>query len=125
MNVGMCLQMYNDLLELGSFAHGNERSDDLRNRRVTWPWVWTVKRISKAAFSGLQQGLGRATRETHQLREIAVQLFAVVGEPGRARIESRLGTALTLLGQHVELSQSLRNILGTLRRSGLRTNDPQ
>ena len=53
MNVGVCLQMQNDLNELTQFVNGEQRFDDLRNARVTWPWAWAAKRTFKLRISGL------------------------------------------------------------------------
>jgi geranylgeranyl pyrophosphate synthase len=116
MNVGLCLQMYNDLLELRRFAEGDERADDLRNLRVTWPWVWAVQEMSLAEFCGLQRRLGQSTEDVHQLRQIAVRLIAVIGERGQERIESRLAQGLNALGEHLTMSPSLKSVLSKLRR---------
>ncbi len=113
--VGMCLQMFNDLLELRRFANGDERSDDLRNLRVTWPWAWATKIISGTELSALQQQLGQSTGETLPLRKIAVQLISVVGDRGQARIESRLDRELARLGACLELPESLGRVLSKLR----------
>ena len=115
-SVGMCLQMYNDLLELKRFAEGDERSDDLRNLRVTWPWVWAASEISRAELTALQQQAGHAVDDARQLRNVAHGLLQGIGEQGHIRIESKLERGLARLGKHVELSQSLQNLLNKLRR---------
>lgn len=115
-SVGMCLQMYNDLIELRRFAEGDERSDDLRNLRVTWPWVWASWKISRAELTALQQQAGYSVDDTHQLRKVAYRLLQGIGEQGHTRIESKLERGLAKLGKHVELSQSLRILLNKLRR---------
>jgi len=40
MQLGIGLQMQNDLAELRTGTRFGGRSDDLRNGRVTWPWAW-------------------------------------------------------------------------------------
>jgi geranylgeranyl pyrophosphate synthase len=116
MTVGMCLQMYNDLLELGRFAKGDERSDDLRNLRVTWPWAWAVKEFPEGKLLNIQKRLGRLTEDHHELRELAVELFAAVDARGQERIESCLAQGLAQLGEHIVLSRSLLALLDKLRR---------
>ncbi len=60
MNVGVCLQMRNDLNELRRFLQGEQRFDDLRNARVTWPWAWAAKTMSKTEMLVLQHRLRHA-----------------------------------------------------------------
>ena len=115
MNVGVCLQMQNDLDELHRFVDGEQRFDDLRNARVTWPWAWAQKLISKTEFMVLRARLSRSLRDSEELRSIACQLIDLVADRGQAYIEKSLERELTLLGEHVDSTRGLRIALSKLR----------
>lgn len=116
MNVGVCLQMHNDLNELRLFVEGEQRIDDLRNARVTWPWAWAARSISKTELVVMQFQLRDAIGEVEKLKSIACRLLDAVRDGGDAAIEKRLERELTLLGEHVESTQSMRAALSKLRR---------
>ena len=46
--LGMGLQMQNDFVELQKVASTGNSSDDLKNRRCTWPWAWLASAYSDA-----------------------------------------------------------------------------
>lgn len=116
MNVGVCLQMQNDLNELKQFVDGEQRFDDLRNARVTWPWAWAAKELSSCEFVALQDWLGKASRDSGELRLIACRLLDVFGKRGQKWIDLRLKRELTLLGEHVPSTSALHGALGMLQR---------
>ncbi len=108
--------MQNDLNELRQFVGGEQRFDDLRNARVTWPWAWAANELSNSEFLALQNWLGKASRDSGELRLIACRLLDVFGERGQKWIDSRLKRELTLLGEQVPSTSALRGALGMLRR---------
>ena len=114
MNVGVCLQMRNDLNELRRFLQGEQRFDDLRNARVTWPWAWAAKTMSSTEMVVLQYRLRNALGEVEELKSVARRLLDVVGDRGDAFIKTKLKKELTLLGEHVESTQSMRYALSKL-----------
>ena len=91
--VGICLQMKNDLDELTDFIGGAERCDDLRNRRVTWPWAWAAGRLSGKRFASLQRRLGQLHHDQDSLRVIATTLVAATRDRAAAAINARLDRA--------------------------------
>ena len=95
--IGICLQMKNDLDELTGFVAGAERCDDMRNRRVTWPWAWAAGRLSAERFATLQQRLARPSANVASLRSLAKDLLAVTQEDAAAAIQARLHRATDLL----------------------------
>ena len=114
MNVGVCLQMRNDLNELRRSSQGEQRFDDLRNARVTWPWAWAAKTMSSTEMVVLQYRLRNALGEVEELKSVARRLLDVVGDRGDAFIKTKLERELTLLGEHVESTQSMRYALSKL-----------
>lgn len=114
-NVGVCLQMRNDLNELRRFVHGEQRFDDLRNARVTWPWAWAAKEMSSTEMVLLQHRLRHALGDIEALRSVARRLLDEVGDRGDSFIKTKLERELTLLGEHVESTQSMRSALFLLQ----------
>jgi geranylgeranyl pyrophosphate synthase len=117
MNVGVCLQMQNDLNELRGCLQGETRFDDLRNARVTWPWAWAATAASRTEMATLQHRLRRGLGDVEELKSIARRLLELVGNRGEALIEARLERELTVLGEHVESTRSMRSVLSKLHRA--------
>lgn len=115
MNVGVCLQMRNDLNELRRLLQGEQRLDDLRNARVTWPWAWAAKTMSTSELVVLQSRLRNALGEVEELKSVARRLLDGVGDRGDSFIKTKLERELSLLGEHVESTQSLRSALSKLQ----------
>lgn len=95
--VGICLQMKNDLDELVGFVDGAERCDDLRNRRVTWPWAWAADRLPEAGFAVLQRQLAEPHPHLSVLRALAKDLLELTREAAAVAIHARLRRATDLL----------------------------
>ncbi|MCY2976863.1 MAG: polyprenyl synthetase family protein [Planctomycetota bacterium] len=120
--IGIALQMRNDLDELAKIAQAEAtsqaihsiRDEDLRNARLTWPWVWAFE---------LQEMNGRNDRCASMLQRIvfserdrhnvAVELFAIVGTHGDQVIRSLVRDQLRLLGEHV-LDERMLHALGEI-----------
>ena len=95
--VGICLQMKNDLDELRELLAGSERCDDLRNRRVTWPWAWAASELSPGQFAAWQRRLRRAEEQPAALHALARELLDATHAQGAAAINTRLDRAIDRL----------------------------
>jgi geranylgeranyl pyrophosphate synthase len=95
--VGICLQMKNDLDELAGFVDGAERCDDLRNRRVTWPWAWAAARLPAEGFAVLQRQLVGPHPQLASRRALAKDLLEATKEIATVAIHARLRRAKDLL----------------------------
>jgi len=95
--VGICLQMKNDLDEHVEFVAGADRCDDLRNRRVTWPWAWAADRLPPDGFASLQRRLAGPHPHPDSLRALARDLLGETQEPAVRAISTRLRRARDLL----------------------------
>jgi geranylgeranyl pyrophosphate synthase len=95
--VGICLQMKNDLDELVEFVGGADRCDDLRNRRVTWPWAWAADRLSRDGFAALQRRLADPHPHPDSLRSLAGDLLGATKESAARAIHTRLRRARDIL----------------------------
>jgi geranylgeranyl pyrophosphate synthase len=120
--IGIALQMRNDLDELAKIAQAETtsqaihsiRDDDLRNARLTWPWAWAFElqetngRSDRCA--SLVQRVVRSVRDRHN---VAVELFSIVGTHGDQAIRSLVRDQLRLLGEHV-LDERMLHALGEI-----------
>ena len=95
--VGICLQMKNDLDELRELLDGSDRCDDLRNRRVTWPWAWAAGELSASQFAAWQRRLRRSKEQPAAFRLLAKDLLAVTHGRAVAAINVRLDRAIDRL----------------------------
>jgi geranylgeranyl pyrophosphate synthase len=102
-NIGICLQMHNDIDEVERYVNGSERCDDLRNARVTWPWAWASRLLSANRFEDLQRRYGRTIRNHHGMRGIAAELLEIVSQHGQTTISKRLDQQSRLLAEHIEV----------------------
>ncbi len=92
--LGMVLQMKNDLGEVASCLTDSVRDDDLRNARVTWPWAWASDICDDAAYEALIQRLQNDMQSTSTT---AGALLDAIGDSGRKAITLRLGAAMAIL----------------------------
>ncbi len=91
--VGICLQMKNDLDELCELLDGSDRCDDLRNRRVTWPWAWAAGELSARQFAAWQRRLRQSGDEPAAFRPLAKDLLEATHRRAAAAINARLDRA--------------------------------
>jgi geranylgeranyl pyrophosphate synthase len=116
--VGICLQMKNDLDELAELSDGADRCDDLRNRRVTWPWAWAASELSAVHFEALQRRLRQSGDDLGGFRAIARDLFEATHGRAVAVINGRLDRAidrLTLATGHARDAGPLAAVCDALR----------
>ena len=112
MQLGRGLQMQNDLSELHEAQLPGGRSDDLRNRRVTWPWAWYADCHSPAQLQALQQKL---TDPETSNSEVAWQLVDGIDEWGRQRVNEVLQSAPGVLRQlDAKAAGAVATIIGRL-----------
>jgi len=95
--VGVCLQMKNDLDELREFIDGADRCDDLRNRRVTWPWAWAAGELSAGQFAAWQRRLWQSADKPAAFRGLARDLLDATQGRAAAAIRGRLDRAVDRL----------------------------
>jgi len=119
MNVGIALQMRNDLEELRSLVRDADenvelRCDDLRHARVTWPWAWAVQLTEPDDLQRLIELLSHGRTSRQAMLDLASQLVCLVGPTGDLMIRSRIDEPLRLLGEHVvdtSALQAMRSML--------------
>ncbi|MFO0013167.1 MAG: polyprenyl synthetase family protein [Planctomycetota bacterium] len=122
--IGIALQMRNDLDELASIAQRRDddhaedsiRDDDLRNARMTWPWVWASQRTGHARCREWAMRLDRSIQDRW---DVAWELFRLVGQHGDQIIGAVVSEQVRLLAEHVidrRLLDGVGEILQTIER---------
>jgi geranylgeranyl pyrophosphate synthase len=91
-DVGVGLQMLDDLGGLCADGRRQKGIEDLVNGRPTWPWAWAAERAAPGAFASLQAEARQVTGggKAEPLRQ---RLAALVEETGRARARATLRAA--------------------------------
>jgi geranylgeranyl pyrophosphate synthase len=95
--MGICLQMKNDFDELCELLDGSDRCDDLRNRRVTWPWAWAASELSARQFTAWQRRLRQLEEQQAEFRPLAKDLLDATHRRAAAAINTRLDRAIDRL----------------------------
>lgn len=143
--IGFALQMRNDLEELVQFSSGQtDRCDDLRRRRVAWPWGWLADLRGHRHCQALAIRLAEVT-QSHEatkphdhgtpwqhdprmivdddlsavtvdsLREIASNIAAAVADFGSREILDRVDHSVHLLGELTHGDQHVSELVECLR----------
>ena len=94
MQLGIGLQMQNDLTELQNCQTPGGRSDDLRNRRVTWPWAWLSTFAAPQEFCRSQQLLAEEAVADEQVANL---LLATISNVGVVAVGRQLREAAAVL----------------------------
>lgn len=95
MQIGIALQMRNDLEELRSMTNDSnefqtKRMEDLRNARITWPWAWAHSVCSPGEFAALVAQLPDSSQDPRALSRLATQLLSHSERRGNAAIQHRI-----------------------------------
>jgi geranylgeranyl pyrophosphate synthase len=99
--LGIGLQMLDDLGGILSERRAHKGYEDLRHLRPTWPWAWAAENLDPGAYAKLQRA-GRAVATSSERPEYVVnQLRLAVGNHGRAQARARLAAALARLAEAV------------------------
>jgi geranylgeranyl pyrophosphate synthase len=126
--VGVVLQMHNDLQELAALAapraDASQRDDDLRHARMTWPWAWAADvdanpradPVEALRLAGQLSPLGPQRKEsTKTLREVAIRLQSLSADFGAQLIDDYIARELRLLGEYVVDATALESLHQVLR----------
>jgi geranylgeranyl pyrophosphate synthase len=98
--LGVALQMLDDLGAVAVDARADKAREDLRAARPTWPWAWLAERIDQVSFAKLQLEAREVARGADSGPLIA-ELRAAVAAHGRDAARRRLGDALDGLRRKV------------------------
>lgn len=96
-NLGVALQMLDDLSGLLNPARQEKGHEDLRLGRPTWPWAWLAASETHSHFSELQELARRTSSDERLAEELARQLRHALSGAGRVHVRRHLSTALSEL----------------------------
>lgn len=112
--LGIALQMLDDLGALRSMKRRHKAYEDLVAGRPTWPWAWLSER--PAVFADLQAQGVRIANDERYPEALAEALRGEVDAQGRRRIRQRLDGVMhgfrRAVGDHV----ALQDLAGELER---------
>jgi geranylgeranyl pyrophosphate synthase len=110
-DLGVGLQMLDDLGNLSPRTAPARRYEDLRQGRVTWVWAWAAARLDDAAFSELVGQAGDGGCET-----VAASLRALVVAEGRLQAHAQLHGALASARRRLGSSRTLDELTEAVAR---------
>jgi geranylgeranyl pyrophosphate synthase len=114
--LGVGLQMLDDLGGIVSERRAHKGHEDLRHRRPTWPWAWAAGELDARAYAKVQK-LGRAVSANGEHPEtVASQLRAAVASHGRDQARARLAAALARLAEAVPEPRAILELEHELAR---------
>jgi geranylgeranyl pyrophosphate synthase len=114
--LGIGLQMLDDLGGILSERRAHKGHEDLRHHRATWPWAWAAETLDARAYGKLQS-FGRAVSNSGEGAElVAGQLRRTVGKHGRAEAHRSLTTALARLAEAVPEPRAILELEHELAR---------
>ncbi len=92
--IGVGLQMLDDLGGLTLQKSRHKGHEDLRLGRLTWPWAWLAERLDRVGFQKVR-GLALAVEERAEHPEtLAREMRRLLGAAGEELAESHLDQAL-------------------------------
>jgi len=117
--LGIGLQMLDDLGSITSPARARKGREDLKLARPTWPWSWAATDLSATAMAELAGQL-RAVCDGEDPDRLRTALGTSVGPAGRQRIAAHLDAALAGLRDKLPEATALDELaeeIARLRRS--------
>ncbi len=99
--LGLALQQLDDLGNLAGKGPASKRHEDLRNRRLTWPWAWAAELLDPLAYKNL---------------ELAAQTISLTGMGGRPNTKALAAALLRVVGPHRRhfIVHRLRGLVGEI-----------
>jgi geranylgeranyl pyrophosphate synthase len=108
--LGVGLQMLDDLGGIISERRAHKGHEDLRHGRPTWPWAWAAENLEPRAYAKIQiQGRSVLSSGEHP-EHLAALLAAAVGKHGRAEARARLSGALARLARAVNEPRAIADL---------------
>ncbi|HEY3594151.1 MAG TPA: hypothetical protein VGL13_09755, partial [Polyangiaceae bacterium] len=100
-DLGIALQMLDDLTGLTSEQRCHKGHEDLLHARPTWPWAWAAECADAPTYEALR-GLGEeVTARDHHPELLAAALRHWVAAPGREAIRRHLAASLAAVARGI------------------------
>jgi geranylgeranyl pyrophosphate synthase len=108
--LGIGLQMQNDFVELQKVAVSRCNSDDLRNRRCTWPWAWLAEAYPAADVTRLAKlACDQAPEQQHCAQQVLERIEIVAANEINEKLENSLDELSNL-----KIDSKIKNKLNTM-----------
>jgi len=114
--LGVGLQMQNDLSELTGAAGPIKHPEDLIHGRITWPWAWAAERLSATKFDALQVRGAKLAVGSGDAAVLAADLLVALGPDPLLPVRTLLTTAQRRLTETVGPHPALTAIRAELDR---------
>ena len=115
LELGIGLQMLDDLSGLTQQKRCHKGHEDLRASRLTWPWAWAAERSDPLAYGRLRELAREVSEQGLHPENLARALKERVAEPGTQRIREHLARALDELKAALGPSRALDEIHAEIR----------
>lgn len=114
--LGLGLQMLDDLGNLTGRREPDKRFEDLRNGRPTWAWAWVAERCDPFSFAQLMARARAVAEGRGDIAALGAILLDRLGGAGRAAAHAHLEAALAALETAVGPAPALGALAGQIRR---------
>ncbi len=113
--LGIGLQMLDDLGGLLSERRSDKAIEDLLHGRPTWPWAWLAEDLGQLRFAALQQRARQLSGES-DARQLAASMREELAGQGRLRVRSHLSRIVTDLRVRLDDHDALRPLEAEIER---------
>jgi geranylgeranyl pyrophosphate synthase len=96
-DLGVALQMFDDIGNLRGAGEVEKRHEDLRLGRPTWIWAWLARDLGAAEFTLLQRQAAAVESGDAPPAVLAARLARALGQRGKDEAQARLRAALAEL----------------------------
>lgn len=114
--LGVALQMLDDLGGIFSEARAHKGHEDLRLGRPTWPWAWLAVSRSESDYAALQSLARSVEGGERSPEELAQRLRDHLGSAPRRRVHHRVRRALAHLERELGASPALTQLSADIAR---------
>lgn len=115
-DLGVGLQMLDDLSGLTVTARARKGHEDLVGGRATWPWAWAAERAQPREYAALVALSREVARGISRPEELADRLGPLTAEHGRACIRAHLDGAVARLTRAVGAGPVLAQVVRAVER---------
>jgi len=111
-NIGVALQMLDDLGSVSSSERLEKALEDLAGERVSWVWAWARETLDEVSFRQLTRSLGNPQEHV----ELCSRLAQAGTGLGRARVRQAIDAALCELRESLSPDAPLEQLTWELSR---------
>jgi geranylgeranyl pyrophosphate synthase len=115
-DIGVALQMLDDLTGLTCERRRHKGIEDLRACRASWPWAWLAEQLDAVSYRRFRGALEAVVREELAPELLAERLCERIAEYGRAAVRSKLACSLGKLREVLGEPKGIRELESELLR---------